>query len=148
MVEVQSKAPVLLVTVQPVEALPPPRRMSPVLVAPMDTVPVVAPSSVKFLAAPPAEMASPAVPSPEIAVPETLRLSTLVAVWVPPDTVPPLRVPAEIVAPLMVELQASAPVELVTVQPVEPEPPPRTMSPVEVAPMLTVPVVAASRVIF
>ena len=74
-------------------------------------------------------------------------------VIVPPETVKPLtavalREPPEIVAPLMVELHAKTPVEFVTVQPVEPEPPPRRMSPVEVPPIKTWPEPDALRVMF
>ena len=117
----QAKAPVLLVIVQPVEPEPPPSRMSPVDVPPIETVLEPFESIVR-----------PPLPV-EIALAETFRLLTAVPVRVPPLTVPP-----EIVAPFSVELHANAPVELVTVQPVEPEPPPSKMSPVLVPPMLTV----------
>jgi hypothetical protein len=84
---------------------------------------------------------------PELMVPpETFRPLTAVALRLPPLRVPPEMVPPEIVAPLMVELQASAPVALVSVQPVRPEPPPSSMLPVEVAPIWTRPVVPASTV--
>ena len=76
----------------------------------------------------------------------TLSPLTAVAVRVPPLTEPPLSVPPEIVAelnvvlvtvaPLRVPEQAKLPLALVTVQPVEAEPPPRRMSPVLVAPIL------------
>ena len=48
--------------------------------------------------------------------------------------------------PVTAPAQAKAPVELVMVQPVEPDPPPIRMSPVEVAPILTAPVVEAFKV--
>jgi hypothetical protein len=95
---------------------------------------------------------------PEIAVPLTLRLLTAVALRVPPVIVPaetlpplnepPLNEPAEMVAPLIVPLHRRLPLLFVMVQPVDAEPPPRRMSPVLVPPMLTVPVVAASIVVF
>jgi hypothetical protein len=96
----------------------------------------VAPTVVVALA-PPIAKAPAAAVSIEFA--PTFRPLTAVAVSVPPDTLPPLRVPAEtvppeIVAPLMVPVQAKLPEALVTVQPVEAEPPPRRMSPVLVAP--------------
>jgi hypothetical protein len=131
----QVKSPVALVTVQPVEPEPPARRTSPVLIPPMDTV-----------LAPLASMVS--APVPDIAVPETLSEFTAVALRVPPETLPPDNVPPEIVALFIVEVQAKAPVELVTVQPVEPDPPPNRMSPVEVPPIWTCPVVEPSRVKF
>ena len=53
-------------------------------------------------------------------------------------SVPPLMVPPDKVAPLMVEVHKKAPVALVTVQPVEPEPPPSRMSPVLMPPIETV----------
>ena len=83
----QAKAPVALVTVQPVLPEPPPRRMSPVLVAPILMVLVPLASTVR-------------APVPEIAVPDTLSELTAEAVSVPPDTLPPLRVPPEMVAVL------------------------------------------------
>ena len=73
-----------------------------------------------------------------IVPPETDRPFTAEALRLPPEIVPP-----DSVAPLMVEVQAKAPLELVTVQPVEPEPPPRRMSPVLVPPIWTWPVVPA-----
>jgi hypothetical protein len=93
---VQAKAPVLLVTVQPVEPEPPPRRMSPVDMPPMPTVPPPVPSIVR-----------PAVP--EMAVPETLRELTALVVRVPPLTLPPLSVPPEMVALLIVDRAVTAP---------------------------------------
>ena len=129
-VPVQAKLPLAFVTVQPVLPEPPPRRMSPVDIPPIDTVFVVFASIVS-------------APVPDIAVPDTFKLLTAVALNVPPDTVPPLNVPAEIVAPLIVDVQANAPVLFVTVHPVEAEPPPRRMSPVLVPPIWTWPVVPA-----
>ena len=68
-----------------------------------------------------------------------------------PEVLPEILIPP-IVPPAtpeeIVEVQAKAPVELVTVQPVAPEPPARRMLPVEVAPIDTVPVPLASRVRF
>ena len=84
-------------------------------------------------------------PVPVMAVPETSKLFTAVPVRVPPDTLPPDKVPPEMVAPLMVLVQAKAPVELVTVHPVEPDPPPIRISPVEVLPMFTAPEPLPSR---
>src|ERR1019366_5276557 len=92
-VPAQAKLPLALVTVQPVEPEPPPSRMSPVLPEPMDTVLDPLASIVR-------------APVLLMAVPDTLRLSTALAVRVPPLTVPPLRVPPEIVAELIVPAQA------------------------------------------
>ena len=47
--------------------------------------------------------------------------------------------------PVIAPAQAKAPVELVRVQPVEAEPPPKTKLPVEVLPMLMTPAPLASR---
>lgn len=62
----------------------------------------------------------------------------------PPDNVPPEIVPPEIVAPLMAPEQSKLPLELVMVQPVEADPPPIRISPVEVLPILTAPEPLAS----
>ena len=98
----QAKAPVLLVTVQPVLPEPPPRRMSPVLVAPRLIVLAPLASTVR-------------APVPLMAVPDTLRLLTALAVRVPPLTLPPLRVPPLMVAVLIVLPVVTAPA-LVTVK--------------------------------
>ena len=145
-VPVQAKLPEALVKVQPVLPDPPPSRMSPVLVLPMLTAPLPLPSRLRAVLVPPAATAR--APVPVMAVPDTLRLFTAAAVSVPPDTLPPLNVPAEIVAPFMVPVQAKLPEALVTVQPVEPDPPPRRMSPVDVPPINTWPLVEPSRLMF
>ena len=134
MVLLQAKAPVLLVTVQPVLPEPPPSSMLPVLVAPICTRPVPLPLSVRLVLVPPDAMAS--APLPVMAVPDTVRPLTAVALSEPPVKV----------APLTVDVQASAPVLLVRVQPVAPEPPPSKISPVLVLPICTCPVVPASTV--
>ena len=106
-VPVQAKLPLLLVTVQPVLPEPPPRRISPVEVAPMEMVPVVPASMVRPVAAACTAMA----------VLDTFSPLTAVAVSVPPETLPPLKVPPDsvpplMVAPLMVEATANVPVKL------------------------------------
>ena len=117
----------------------------PVLVPPMLIWPVEPASSVR-LDVPPAETASAAVA--ETAEEVTPKLLTVLAVNVPPDTLPPLKVPPEIVAPLIVApvVQVKLPLAFAMVQPVEAEPPPRRMSPVDVPPMRTWPVPEALRV--
>jgi hypothetical protein len=95
-VELQSSAPVALVTVQPVEPLPPPSRMLPVEVPPIPIVLAPLASTVR-------------APVPEIAVPDTFSEFTAVPVRVPPETEPPDRVPPEIVAVLIVEAVVTAP---------------------------------------
>lgn len=123
MVAVHARLPLALVTVQPVEPLPPPSRMSPVDVPPIDTVPLPLASTVRL-------------PLPvEIALAPTFRELTAVAlkvppVIVPPDTLPPENVPPDsvpplIVAPLIVPVTVNVPpIEalLVTLRPV-PAPP-------------------------
>jgi len=62
-------------------------------------------------------------------------------VMLPLDVVDTVNAPFDVIAvelsvrPLMVDVHAKAPVLLVRVQPVEPDPPPRKMSPVDVPPM-------------
>lgn len=92
-----------------------------------------------------------------------LALALLVNVSIPvalpaiPNTTPPVPCTVndpvklaadEMVWPLKVPVQAKLPFEFVNVQPVEPDPPPRSILPVDVPPMLIVPLVAASRVRF
>ncbi len=79
----QAKLPEALVTVQPVEPAPPPSRMSPVEVAPMETVPAPVPSMVRL-------------PVPWTEVPEMVRPLTAPEVMVPE---PALMLPPEVVMP-------------------------------------------------
>lgn len=149
-VPLQAKLPLLLVTVQPVLPLPPPKRMSPVLIPPMLMVLVPLASTVK-----------PAVAL--MAVPDTLRLFTALAVkvpplTVPPETLPPLKVPPVMVAVLIVPvpvvmlplLVASAPPAVVMLLPLVVRPPgkltwrpllPIVMPDAFAVPILMVPVV-------
>ena len=124
-VPLQAKLPLELVTVHPVEAEPPPRRISPVELLPISTAPLPLASRERLSF----------VPLGDMAVAPTINPLT----WVE------LRLPPEMVAPLMVLVHAKAPVELVTVHPVEPDPPPMLMSPVEVPPMLTAPLPLPSK---
>lgn len=150
----QSRLPVALSMVQPVEPLPPPIMILPVEVPPIETVPVPVPSSVKPVFVPPEEIDN--APVPLIAVPLTLSELTAVAVSVPPltvppdsvppDTEPPLSVPPEIVAPFKVPAHAKLPLAFVMVQPVLPLPPPSSMSPVDIPPIEIVLEPLASRV--
>lgn len=77
-----------------------------------------------------------------VPVPKVLVKEAPVPMVEAPDEVKVVKLPAPAVIPAV---QANAPVELVKVQPVEPDPPPRRMFPVDTDPILIAPVVPASR---
>jgi hypothetical protein len=110
----QVKLPLELVTVQPVEPEPPPRSMSPVLVPPSKTWPVVLPSSEIFCAAPPAAIAMELEP---VKLPMATRLPLLSMRWVPAPAPVLMPVVPFRVVPVTVEALVIVPEPLVEILP-------------------------------
>lgn len=115
-----------------------------VLEIPEELILAVPPETVS----PPKPVSSPAdviVPEPVVEMlPELVTLSPAVAV----ERVVPLLVQyptVPVAEPVIFPLQVKLPLELVTLQPVDPEPPPIRTSPVETLPIFIVPVPFASR---